>query len=1437
MSSASDTLAHPQRRVLIKKTSEPNARQALRREIELLARLATPALPAILAAAHTDDCDVAVIEHIDGPDLTTHLATSPDDALRVAVDLLRLLQSMHAAGLAHGDLKPEHILVGPDGIRLIDLGLASQMGSAVRGGTRGYIAPEYLRGSPTSVGGELFAFGRTMLAASGSRLEPPLLGIVEACMSSNPDDRPASAGAAAAALGASAASLESSQACFGSQHARARCQQLLAETGGQTAIVRGASGSGRSRLVDELRRTCVRNRWPVATLCPGPGDDPFPRLHALLAPGKPRAPLKLGLRLAALDMRLIVDDMHACSSATHDAWSELLHSLRRHGRGALIAVGPSESVSDRLVAAGALDTRLEPLTDAQISKVLEAHGVRADPATVSVLSNATAARTGWVVRAARMLARTPELSPSDLADVVAEWMGPATRDPEPTGLQNVMDESREALERGAPRRAVELLRRALPLHPNDPGLRLLLARAEARAGMLVEASKTLDSLGENAPIDARVQHAQVLERLGDHARARAISLAVMTDPKATEVIGARAMRIAAVSTLALGDPSDADALAARGLALNPGPAIAVQLITLRSDAALRRGDGSGALAHGMDALERARGLGDGSLVAQAHARIGAARSLIGEMAAARQAFSDALEWAQTACEPVDLPPYVMNLATADHRLGELGRAIEGYERAAQLSNRMGRAGSEAAARTNLGGLLAWIGARQDADRVLSDALRIAERANLAVYCAHIAMTRAEMAASDSPNTARDLAREASAAFRAIGNESGVYESRLIEAEATLDDDPSAAERLLTEASELERAGLGCRAAALRAKLALSRSDREAARVHAETYLQIARDEADREAQARALHMLGTIHESLGTGAHEGYFVEARQCLGSLAARLPPGLRERFLTDPRRAAISRKSPFEQRAPSHARAGLDPRAKRVLALVPRILREPDEMRVLESAVDEAVSLTMAERAFLLLRRSGGEPRVEVARNLDRETIRNSRFRFSRSVAQQVLETGEPLMTESATEDPTLQTARSVLDLGLRSILCVPIRGQEGVQAALYLDHRFQSGHFQTGDLEVIQSLADVIGMALENTRLHREAADRARELERAHDALQSESIRKDAELERLQAAIAHGERTPTDNGGIVGDSEPLRHALRVARRVAESDLPILIQGESGTGKELFARYVHDRSPRAKGPFVAVNCAAMPESLIESELFGHVRGAFTGALHDHPGLFRAASGGTLMLDEIGEMSLQAQTRLLRVLQEREVRPVGGQRSVPVDVRVIAATNRDLALEMEAGRFRTDLYYRIAGATLRLPPLRERRDDILPLAQVLMTRIAGKQRELPLARSAMAALLAHEWPGNVRELEHCLRRALTITQSEEIQAWDLGLESPRSHARSTTRKLDDNAVRDALHATAGNRVKAALLLGVSRITLHRFLAKHGAPVPARAGRPRSRR
>jgi two-component system response regulator HydG len=317
-----------------------------------------------------------------------------------------------------------------------------------------------------------------------------------------------------------------------------------------------------------------------------------------------------------------------------------------------------------------------------------------------------------------------------------------------------------------------------------------------------------------------------------------------------------------------------------------------------------------------------------------------------------------------------------------------------------------------------------------------------------------------------------------------------------------------------------------------------------------------------------------------------------------------------------------------------------------------------------------------------------------------------------------------------------------------------------------------------------------------------------------------------------------RDKTQYGRPLGKSKAFLEVMKLAEMASPTESTVLIQGESGTGKEVLARYIHELSARADAPFQSINAGALPENLLESELFGHVKGAFTGAVRDHQGLFAAARGGSFFLDEIGETTPATQVKLLRVLQEREAIPVGGTDPVPVDVRLIAATNRDLEEDIRNGRFRSDLYYRLNVIAIYLPPLRSRRDDIPILMEAFLRRMAEARTEEPKHLSAEAgdAVMAYDWPGNVRELENALERAVTLTRGAEIPASALPqrvterrpvpLVSERPAANPTLEVVERAYIMYVLQSEGGNKTRAAEILGIDPSTLYRKLSRYeGAP------------
>ena len=365
----------------------------------------------------------------------------------------------------------------------------------------------------------------------------------------------------------------------------------------------------------------------------------------------------------------------------------------------------------------------------------------------------------------------------------------------------------------------------------------------------------------------------------------------------------------------------------------------------------------------------------------------------------------------------------------------------------------------------------------------------------------------------------------------------------------------------------------------------------------------------------------------------------------------------------------------------------------------------------------------------------------------------------------------------------------------------------------------------------------GDALETLRSDFQGADLGQEVEKLRDVMhqrRQELDRRERLLEKRerelnllrdrvarQAAAKH----------FIAGSAAMEEVLELAARVAPLDMTVLVSGESGTGKEFIVRLIHDQSPRASSPFVGVNCAALTETLLESELFGHVRGAFTGAVRDKPGLFEVAGNGTLFLDEIGEVSGTVQAKLLRALQEREIRRVGGERDIKVNARVVAATNRDLKAAVAAGTFREDLYFRLGAFVITVPPLRERREDIPPLVHDFVRRAATRMKKdvKTASADAMTALMNYHWPGNVRELEHAIERAVILAHGPSIRVREL----PPEISQKTRQRAGDNSldlqeqeramIERALERFSGNRRQAAEALKISTVTLWRKMKQYG--------------
>jgi DNA-binding NtrC family response regulator len=363
----------------------------------------------------------------------------------------------------------------------------------------------------------------------------------------------------------------------------------------------------------------------------------------------------------------------------------------------------------------------------------------------------------------------------------------------------------------------------------------------------------------------------------------------------------------------------------------------------------------------------------------------------------------------------------------------------------------------------------------------------------------------------------------------------------------------------------------------------------------------------------------------------------------------------------------------------------------------------------------------------------------------------------------------------------------------------------------------------DLDAIRADFQAATVGHEVERLHEAVSKRLKELDRRERLLE----RRERELNLLRERVNRHAAAKH----FVAGSRAMQDVLELAARVAPLETTVLIYGESGTGKEFIVRMIHDQSPRAAAPFVSINCAALTETLLESELFGHVRGAFTGAVRDKAGLFEVAGTGTIFLDEIGEIAPTVQAKLLRALQEREIRRVGAERSIKVNARVVAATNRELRAAVEAGTFREDLYFRLAAFIITVPPLRDRREDIPPLVHQFLVRAAGRMKKdvTTVSADAMSALMNYRWPGNVRELEHAVERAVILANSPSIRVREL---PPEVTQKSRTRSGDDTLdlqeqervmIERALERFRGNRKQAANALKISPVTLWRKMKQYG--------------
>jgi len=468
--------------------------------------------------------------------------------------------------------------------------------------------------------------------------------------------------------------------------------------------------------------------------------------------------------------------------------------------------------------------------------------------------------------------------------------------------------------------------------------------------------------------------------------------------------------------------------------------------------------------------------------------------------------------------------------------------------------------------------------------------------------------------------------------------------------------------------------------------------------------------------------------------------------------------------------------------------------------RLMQKHDLGDLLEELMDAVIEITGADKGFLILT-EGETLNIKVARNLKQENIADAVSQLSDSIIAKVVRGKKPLMISDAMNDDAFAGAKSVMQLKLTSVICVPLLEGGRLLGIIYVGNDSIASLFAADTMRALTVFSAQASLIISNALL-----------------LNTLKVDKKVLSERLES-IRFGE--------IIGTSKAMTDVFRKVEKVAGTDISVLITGETGTGKELIAAELHRRSPRANKPFIVINSGAIPENLLESELFGHVRGAFTGASSNKLGKFQAAHEGTLFLDEIGEMPMALQVKLLRAIQEKVVVRVGDTRPEKVDIRILAATHRDLEIEIKEGRFREDLYYRLNVVNLKLPPLRDRGDDVLVIARYLLSRYAKEfdTKVKGFSPNAAVGIRKHNWPGNIREMENRLKKAIVLSDGNFIGPEDLGLTAddlpeilPLNQAKE---KFQRDYINEILALNNGNRTKTARDLGVDPRTIFRHLEK----------------
>jgi transcriptional regulator with GAF, ATPase, and Fis domain len=1455
----------------------------------------------------------------------------PDDlvarqtfALRVALSVAEGLRAIHRAGLVHGDVKPDNVLVVEESgeATLIDLGFCAPPGmrEEVRGTPR-YMAPELFSGM-RSAAADVYALGAALydwvsgeveghsssrvgelihvrnLAALRTLVKPAFADMVAALLEPDLARRPGDADALYALLVPLAQAFSvlprNDPALLGAgpsgdaEAARARTLPFVGHellltrienelNGAGGVLVAGARGAGRSRLIREAVR-----RVSLEAVALGRAAPTLVRTVQGLA-GLADVPAILWLAPLAEDAARELESARRIQALRPAGLAIVLECELsfRHEGSARVVVGPLEAEAFALLASRLLEPRA--LTKALLQAASEAsqnlagrlcnvvaeacaeqrdlsdpRSLRAaaqldaeslSPAALSlarfsawtggVLSDlaflhaplterereqafAELWARGLLMRGNAELSLVPAFAMAVRASSREAGAEALTRvpaavfgdDPFACFVRGQLAQAEQAFQAQAAKlraageveRACMLLREALTLLPTD-ALRVSAADAERAQAHYAQAVRLLTDAhspeacvlkaevmrlrGEReaaaaalAPLDqaetpalrelARALSARILFDQGQLEQARSMAAALREAALPEACVRAEEVELLVALAMGLPERDQADALVEAASRLE-SPRYLARALLLRAQVAARRGEPALALSDGVRALAQAEKAGESHEAASAALNLGLLQAEAGELGLAQSTLSAAAFRLARIDRPSDLARVLFNLSALSLLIGDHTRAEALLEAAQEPARKTADPAVRAFLMMTRAELWLKGGSLDRAAAELAQALaELPEglrpiRAVLAARAAQTELVLGNLA------RAQALVVEARASCDAgdvsVELEVVVAEIRLRTRAGAVQEAEELAERTMPLIAE--RAPFAERLRFLLAAIDAARA-------------------ADREAEARQRTLV------------------CRAMLEAALGSLPPGARGKLRERPEYSRVLS-------APTLRSEGRGPRDesrwRRLVAAARRLFGSAQRRAIAEQVVEIALELVHAERAFLVACLEDGSLELRAKAELAPGAANTPNF--SRSVVERVWSERRPLLTLEASRDLRLHGAQSIHALSVRSVLAVPLSGF-GEAAVLYLDDRLRADAFDSDDLALLEDLAALTREAL------RAAHARKLEHQRARKAEQ--------EATALTRALLDGGATQDKASALIGVSSALTQVTESARRVARSEISLLITGESGTGKELLARLVHQESARRSQPFVAESCAALPDTLLESALFGHVRGAFTGAERARRGMFEAADQGTLFLDEVGEMSAALQAKLLRVLQEGEFRPLGGERTRKVDVRVIAATRADLSARVREGSFREDLYYRLAVVTLELPALSARREDIPLLVRHFLAKHQGKGRNVVLTPAAMRAFVERDYPGNVRQLENLVRRALALCEGARIDAADLESVGPKSQPAEGPRGLDLHAqlealslrlVEDALARTSGNVTQAAELLGISRFGLQKMLKR----------------